>query len=208
MTAFRPTPRRRASLKLPLSVPALISAARAIAHSMTDNPSFPDPAPTLQTVLAAIDDLADAEATTRSRLRGTVEMRDEKRRTLVMLLQYLRAYIQKVADADTDQAASIIESAGIHIHKPTTHGKAVFHVSPGAVSGVLKLTAETPSELAFYEWQYSTDGGNTWDDVDSTLQAHTTVSGFTPGQRVSFRFRPVTRAGKKNWSQQVAVIVS
>jgi hypothetical protein len=25
---------------------------------------------------------------------------------------------------------------------------------------------------------------------------------------VSFRFRPVTRAGKKNWSQQVAVIVS
>ena len=49
------------ALALPKSVPALISYAQSIVKRMTDNPSFPNPSPTLAAVTAAIDELQIAE---------------------------------------------------------------------------------------------------------------------------------------------------
>jgi len=88
----------QAALKLPTQVPALLGVARAILHAMTDNPSFPAPAPPLATVAAALAGLDDAEVATQTRTRGTVEVRNAKRAVLVGLLVRLKAYVQGVAD--------------------------------------------------------------------------------------------------------------
>ena len=119
------------ALKLPLSVPALITYARGIVTRMTANPSFPNPTPTLAAVTAAIDDLQAAETAALARTKGAVATRNDKRAALVALLQQLRGYIQATADADAANGAAIIESAGVAVRKTPTRHARVFAAKPG-----------------------------------------------------------------------------
>jgi hypothetical protein len=50
-----------ASLKLPTTVPALITYAQGIVKGMTGNTAFPTPSPSLPAVTAAVNDLQTAE---------------------------------------------------------------------------------------------------------------------------------------------------
>jgi hypothetical protein len=104
-TTTKPVARRLAVLKLPeYRVPQFVTAARAIVRAMTQNPRFPSPDPPLAGVEAAIDALAAAETATRSRMQGTVSLRDAQRRTLESLLEQLRNHVQAAADADVEHA--------------------------------------------------------------------------------------------------------
>jgi hypothetical protein len=193
-----------AVLKLPeYRVPQLIIRARGIARAMTDNPFFPAPATSLATVEEAIDDLEAVETAT---LKQTA-LRDEKRRALVRLLQRLRDYVQSIADADPERAASIIESAGMFVKGPRPYPAPVFRAKHGT-SGTILLFAPSAGDRAGYDWEYSLDGGETWNPLQSTRKASTKVPGLTPGMKVFFRYRPVTGAGPGNWSHPIAIIVT
>jgi hypothetical protein len=206
-TTTKPARRITITLALPHSVPALVSYARNIVTRMTANPSFPNPAPTIAAVTAAIDTLQTAEAGALSRLKGAAVLRNEKRTALVALLQQLRSYIQSIADADPTNAASIIESAGVAVRKAPTRRARAFVAKAGPVSGVATVVAEVAARRASYEWQYSTDGGKTWITAPSTLQAKTTVAGLSPGATVQFKYRAVTKVGEGDWSQPVALMI-
>jgi hypothetical protein len=207
MTAIRMKPRPVASLKLPRSVPSLLERARAIVDAMTHNPSFPQPDPTLDTVQTAILALDSAQTASLSRTRGAAQARDVRRRELLLRLGELRAYVQQVADGSTESAASIIESAGLRVHRSTAYAKPRFHVRQGALSDTVKLTAESPRQQAFYEWQMSTDGGTTWEGLPATWTSHTTVTGLAVGKVAMFRFRAVTRRLRGDWSQAQRIVV-
>jgi hypothetical protein len=195
------------ALALPKSVPALISYAQGIVERMTANPSFPNPSPALVAVTAAINELQTAETAALSRIKGAVVARNEKRTALIAALQHLRAYVQAVADAETTNAASIIESAGVAVRKTPTRRARAFAAKPGPVSGVAKVVAEQAARRASYNWQYSTDGGKTWITAPSTLQAKTTIGGLVPGATVQFKYKAVTRAGEGDWSQPVSLMI-
>ena len=120
-----------AALNLPTQTPALLGVARAIVQAMTDNPSFPSPAPSLAKVSAAQSALEAAEVATQTNARGTAVARNEKRAVLVGLLVQLKAYVQGVADEDPDGAMGIIESARMSIKKKVLPFKAPFDVRPG-----------------------------------------------------------------------------
>jgi hypothetical protein len=197
-----------AVLKLPLSVPALITYAKGIVTRMSANPSFPNPTPTLAAVTVAIDELHVAETAALARAKGAVATRNDKRAALIVLLKQLRGYIQTVADASTEDGAAVIESAGVAVRKTPTHRARVFAAKLGAVSGTAKVIAVTAGRRASYEWQYSTDGGKTWITAPATLQAKTTVAGLMPGATVLFRYRPVTRSGEGDWSQPASLVIS
>ena len=79
--------RSLAALKLPNTVPALISYAQGIVKEMTGNTAFPFPTPTLAVVTQAITDLQTAETSALARTEGAVAVRNEKRAALVTLLQ-------------------------------------------------------------------------------------------------------------------------
>ena len=207
MSTSKQTHRPIAVLVLPKTVPALITYAQSVATAMTGNPSFPTPTPTLAAVTAGITALQQAEALALARTKGAAEARNNKRADLVTLLQQLRGYIQTVADADVETAATVIRSAGIAVRKTPVRKPRVFEAVQGAASGSAKLLAASAGRRASYEWQYSTDGGKTWVIAPATLQAKTTVTGLTPGATVEFRYRPVTKAGEGNWSQTVQLIV-
>ena len=139
MTTPTPIKRSIASLKLPRSVLAHIALARSIVTSMTNNASFPNPEPTLAAINTAISDLETAETAAKSRVHGAVAVRNDKRAALATLLEQLKAYIQKTADGNLENAGAIIQSAGIHTRKPVVRPKRVFEARPGTVSGAVKL---------------------------------------------------------------------
>jgi hypothetical protein len=207
MTTTKTTHHSLASLKLPRTVPALITYAKSIVVSMTGNPSFPTPIPTLAAVTAAIDQLQVAETAALARTKGAVTVRNEKRTALVALLKQLLAYVQAAADANVENGVSIIESAGVAVKKTPAHRPRVFDARPGAVSGSVKLLAKSVARRASYDWEYSIDGGKTWVTLPSTLQTKTSVTGLASGSTVQFRYRALTKTGEGDWSQPVALLI-
>jgi len=113
MTQSKSIHRVLVSLNLPRPVPALIPYAQAVVVAMTNNAHFPTPLPALTDVSAAITAVQSAETAALSRLKGTIVVRNDKRAALVTLMQELRNYVQKTADADPENAAAIIQSSRV-----------------------------------------------------------------------------------------------
>jgi hypothetical protein len=201
------THRSIAALKLSRKGLVLISIAKAIAQAMDGNKSFPNPDPTVVALHAAIADLEAAETAVQSRAKGAVAARDVKRTALILLLEQLRAFVQKVADADRDHATELIQSAAMTVKKVPIRTQRVFGAKPGTLSGSVALVTASAGGRAAYEWEYSADGGKTWQAVPATVHAKTTVSGLQPGVGYQFRYRSVTKAGPADWSQPVVLIV-
>jgi hypothetical protein len=196
-----------ATLKLPRNMPALITYASQIVNSMTGNAYFPTPTPPIASVQTAIHDLMAAQTDAQARTKGAVALRNEKRQTLVTLLEETRTYVQTTADTNPENGPSIIESSGIAVRKPPVLAPRGFRVKPGAVSGSVKVVAPSAARRASYEWEYSLDGGKTWVALPPTLQAKTAVSGLTPQTTVQFRYRAVSKTGATDWNPAIAFLV-
>jgi hypothetical protein len=194
-------------LHLPRRVPALITYAQSVVTAMTNNTHFPTPLPALTEVSTAIVALQNAESATLSRLKGAVVVRNDRKAALVTLLQELRGYIQKTADADPENGAAIIRSSGLPARKMAARKPRVFTVKPGAISGAVDIVAATAAHRASYEWQYTTDGGKTWIEAPPSLRAKTTITGLPVATVAQFRYRSVTKAGPSDWSQPVTLVV-
>ena len=207
MKTIQSVHRSLAVLALPRPVPALLTTAQRVVTAMTGNAALPTPTPTLAAVAAAIAALQTAQAVALARTAGAVTARNDRRTTLVGLLQELRGYVQKCADADPENSAAIIQSAGMSVKKVPVHKPRVFAATQGAVSGTVKLATAAAGNRASYDWETSVDGGKTWAPLPSTLQAKTTVAGLTAGTTVLFRYRAVTKTGVADWAQPVAVLV-
>ena len=194
-------------LKIPRAVLVLIAVAKAILQALTGNKAFPTPDPSLATVTSAIADLEAAQALVQTRAHGSVPARDAKRVALVALLVGLKAYVQRVADlADPATAAALIQSAGMGTGKVRRRAKRVFAVKHGPLSGSVALVTASAGKRASYEWQYSADGGKTWQETRATLRASTTISGLVPGASYLFRARPVIKTGDTEWCQPLSLI--
>jgi hypothetical protein len=207
LTTTTKTHRSIANLKLPKVVGQLITYATGIVTGMTSNPSFPSPVPPLPTVMGAITALGTAETAALTKAKGAAANRDDKRAALVSMLEQLRAYVQAQADATPENGAAIIQSAGMAVRKVATHAPRTFTAKAGAVSGSMKLYAQSVGARGAYMWEYSTDGGKTWIATPVTLQAKTTISGLTPGATVQFRYQPVSKTGEGDWSQTISLLV-
>jgi len=197
-----------AVLLLPRKVGDLLKVAQAIVTAMTGDPSFPAPVPPLPTVTGLITKLAQAEQATATRTKGTVPARNAARLALVQALGALKAYVQTVADgAQPEDAATLIASAGMTSKKAPARTKPAFAARAGQTSGSVKLAVKSAGPRAFYEWQYSVDGGKTWVDAAPSVQARTTVSGLPVGSTVQFRFRAIVKGGPEDWSQPLGALV-
>jgi hypothetical protein len=195
------------ALNLPESVPSFLKTADGIVQRMTGNSWFPDPSPPLAVVASAVAELRDAQVTTESRTRGTAAARNEKLKTVVDLLMRLKGYVQGVANDNPESAAAIIESAGMSVKKPTAFVRPPFSVKQGPTSGSVVLMARSAGDRCCHQWQSSSDGGKTFRSAPLTQQGRTVIDGFTPGQTVLFRHRPVTIHGEGEWNDPIALVI-
>jgi hypothetical protein len=189
--------------KLPRSVPQLLRVTQGILTAMDGNPSFPSPSPSLATISAALVALEDAEVARLARTRVTRSVRDEARRRLIALLDGLRLHVQAVADANPDGAHALIPSAGMSVKRPAVQTKPPFAVKPGRVSGSVVLAVRSAGDRAAYAWQWSTDGGVTWDDAPWTMQAKTVIPALPAGAMCAFRYRVQTKNHAGDWSESL-----
>ena len=207
MNNVNPIHRTVATLKIPHAILALIALAKVVVQALTGNKAFPNPDPPLATVTSAIADVEAAQSVVQTRAKGAVEARAAKRAALVALLRGLVVYVQKVADADLANAPMLIASAGMRAKKVTVRPKRVFAAKHGALSGSVSLVSPTGGKRAGYEWQYSADGGKTWQEARATLRANTTIAGLVPGSTYLFRGRVVDKAGDSDWCPPVSLMV-
>jgi hypothetical protein len=196
-----------AVLKLPVPVPALIKVGQSVVTAMTGNNYLPNPSPALATVSTALTGLNTAETATKTRAMGTVEARNAQRATVVSQLHQLKAYVQQVCDLDPALAETIIASASMSVKKTAVRIKTDFAAVAGATTGTVHLVARAVSHRASYEWQWSADGGKTWQQAPSTLQAKTTILALPVATSCMFRFRAVTKTGEADWSQVISFLV-
>jgi hypothetical protein len=194
-------------LHQPANAAALVVYASSIIERMTNNRWFSEPVPSLARVRSATKALDDAETKALTLARGLKEKRNRARAALVSLLKQLKAYVETVANDNPDNAVSVIESSGMHVVTPTHPVKAPFAVRHGKVSGQVRLDLKADHKGSSYNWQMSTDGGETWIDLPKTAQAHTLVSGLVPGKTYWFRARILTRRGLGDWTDKLSIIV-
>ena len=205
MTAVKGAHRNLASLKLPRRISALIAYATGIVKGATNNPNLPSPVPTVAALTQALTDLQNAETAALARTKGAVALRNEKRTTMISLLTQFRGYVQVQADANAENGASIIESAGMAVKKAANRAPRVFSAKPGTVSGEVLVIAPSAGHRSSYEWEYSIDGGTTWLTMPPTIQAKTSLVGLKPGTSVMFKYRSVTKTGATDWSLPITL---
>jgi hypothetical protein len=196
------------ALNLPLVVALLLILLRHVVDMMTKNATwFPSPSPSLSDVTKHADDLESAEVNVKSRVKGAVPIRNEKKRIVEADLALLKAYILSMAALSPALAAVIIENSGMSQKNIAARLKAQFEALLGQTPLVVILRAKAAAKKAFYEWQYSMDAGKTWVGLGTTNESSTTVTVPTGGVTYEFRYRATVKKQTGAWSQKVDLFV-
>ncbi|MFT3766609.1 MAG: fibronectin type III domain-containing protein [Minicystis sp.] len=195
------------ALNLPRSAALLILFARHVVQAMNGNPWFPTPTPPLATVTANVDALEVAEATARSRAKGTAAARDLNRKVVEADLMALKAYVQAVANQEPEKAAAIIQSAGMAPKRASSRAKPFLAAAMGTAAGEVILRAKAARGRVAYHWEVSSDGGRSWTSAGTTTVANTTVQGLAMSTTYLFRVRTTIARATGDWSQSIAFTV-
>jgi hypothetical protein len=180
-----------------------------IAGCLTGNVSCANPTPSVASLIAQATLLAQANVQAKGGGTGVVADRDLKRKDLEEDIDHLVDYVQgniKALGLDATAAAAMILSTGLSIRKTTTAAKPPLSARPGLLPGVVLVVARALANAHMYYWEFSLDL-KVWSSVTETAQAHTTVSGLTPGQVYYFRFYTRTRKGLGDYSDAVKCMV-
>jgi len=197
-----------AVLKLPSSNVSLLTFAKSVYDALLGNATFPNPNPTLATFAADITAYEEAETKAASKAKGTAKLRNAKKKKVRDDLNHLRDYVQSIVEtqANAATAAAVIENAFMAVKKPAQRNKPELRAKNTGLSGTVVINAKAVALQATYYWEYSLDQ-KTWTSVPETMKTTTVISGLTPAQTYSFRFRALTRTGPRDYSQTVSLLV-
>lgn len=195
-----------AELKLPTNVPAYVVAVRAILDAGKEL-QLPGAAPILAQLEVSLAELDEALVASQTGTKGTIPARDAKQNVVRSILNEYRAVVQKAADANPEEAASLIERARLFVRAPSSREKVPFEAENGSVSGQAKLAVLSAGDNATYYFEYSPDGGKTWNGRPGVKQAETTIDRLPVGEVVQFRYRVLTRSGMSDWSDVISLLI-
>ena len=194
-------------------VTPLLVLLMAIHDKMLANPTmYPSPTVPLSKYLDQINAIVTANTSAKAKNPGAKTIRTAAVDVAIGTTELLVKYVQSLADlATTEQAAVIIESAGMKVALTPTYVRPIIKVKQ-LQSGSVQLKAAA-SQLSkskrakTYAWSYSLDGGKTWVSVANTPVANTIVSGLPAQSAVSFRVMVTTTLAVGDWSQNITAIV-
>jgi hypothetical protein len=155
-----------------------------------------------------IDDLDKAETKALTRVRGAAQDRDVKKEVVVADLNLLKPYVQSIADANPENAETIIISASLDVKLIGKADKDDISVKPKkGESGTMIARARKVEGTIANLWEYSMDKGENWDELEATSKCSTEITNLTPGSTIIVRHRPILRKGKGTWIQSAPAIV-
>jgi hypothetical protein len=208
MSNNKPVPKFQAVLRISKrSNPEVISRSRIYVTEMTGNAYFPNPSPSLSSISTQIQLLEDAFSKSQTGLKGSVAQLIPIRRQLLLMLKALAAYVEAVANEESDLAGPIIQSAGMDVKRAPPKPNRAFTAEALPMSGQIRLSTQAIPRSVFI-YQVSTQPNNpaSWETVHIDLRVKKTLTGLTPGIRYYFRMATVTNKIQSDWSPMVAVI--
>ena len=192
-----------------LSVPQLIANTRHYVAGMTGNSNFPNPNPTLASVTAQVNLVETDYDISLTRVKGSVSKMKAEVRSLMILLKALAAYVEGIANANSDHAADIIASAGMPLKKPAARAPKTFSVKQGTLSGTVVLNTKAVVHSA-YIYQMTIDPTNaaSWATIYTGTRVKFTKTGLTHATHYSFRVAVSTKGVQGDWSNVLTLLVS
>ncbi len=166
----------------------------------------------LQAQIARVED-ADKQA--RSRTKGAAKVRNLERRAP-------RPHARERVRVRQDPVRRLARGSerdhrgrGPGQRRPRAYAKPILKVTrgdtPGTVdlvtaAGLLVGSAEQQGSGSFH-WQWTADGGRTFNDTPATPTGKTTITNLPPLTVLGFRSKVTTTASPGEWSQIVNIIV-
>jgi hypothetical protein len=199
--------------------PGVQARAQTMANSIQANianfPSLPISIVAFVALLTAF--VLAQQVATETKAKGSAKLRNAKAIVLWAAMEAIQKYIQGLASGlNAEAAAALIESGGLLVHKTAKRQKAALTAALTTMQGnvlleanrtVLAGTAHAKKHVTF-NWQWSADGGKTWNSVASTPVATTVIPGLTPLTMYSFRVSvTVSKDPAGAWSQAVSLLV-
>ncbi len=188
-----------------------IAKAKLIRQSMKGNNWFLNP-PIVLTDNGAFDNdikaLDSAQTTALTRAMGAAKTRDDRQAIVLNDLHLLLAYVQTIIDANPKNAETIGIGSGFDIQHESIRNKAEITVKPKkGESGTMLATVKKVEGTIANLWQFSTDEGKTWNELDATSGGKIEITGLIPRSSLIVKHRPILRKGKGTWLQSAIVTV-
>lgn len=197
-----------------LTIPGKVTKGRQVITSMTDNPAFTNPTPSLAAVTAAIDGLesAHAEAQTAKQIAKTkTSTQNEREDAADKLMAQLAAYVEAVGGDDE----VLIRSAGMDTRSTAVTSTASPSL-PGSLEargGVHEGTVDTSWDSVpgarSYIIEKSPDPptATSWGHAAVSTKARATIGGLPSGSKMWFRVAAVSTSGQSGWSDPATCTV-
>jgi hypothetical protein len=182
----------------------------AVLQWMTNNPSYPNPAPALGTVQTAFDTYKVATADASQGGKQNTAVRNARREELNGLLRQLASYVSATANGNLE----VLMSSGFPVQKAsrTPVGPLPAPDAPtvvqGPVTGSLKATSTPLYGASSYNWSVALQSAPDTDvQTAQTTGARAEFTGLTPGQTYVVSLNAVGTAGVSNWSDGGTLMV-
>lgn len=181
-----------------------------IITSMTGNPNFPTPSPTLASIKTALDEFTAALSEAAGGGVEKTAIKNAKRANLVSLLRQLSSYV--FANCDEDMTKLL--SSGFSAQKTTRSPIGPLpppgtpFLSQGAVTGSLDASTSPVVGSYIYNWRVALASTPTvYVKQVQTTAASNTFDGLTPGQIYNVQLNAVGTAGTSDWSNAGELMV-
>lgn len=199
----------KAALKMStLSPEAKVTKGQFIIHSLQQAPqlfptaNLPIPLTAATTALTNLDASILAAA---GGAPGSTSNMHEKERIVISILNIYRSYVEMVANGSADPK-TVIEAAGM---TAVTHSGGApvteLTITPSG-NGMVDISVPRQTGEAAFIYQYSTDGGNTWQEFECSKLASVQLKNQSPGSTVHIRFVAIGKT-KGAFSQAKNTIV-
>lgn len=190
----------------PYSDPALATFAQTIVTCMTGNAHFTTPVPALTVLSTAITAFNAAITAASSGNHADMELKDQKRKALDVVLHQLALYVEAQSAGD----AAIMMSAGFKTSKdPAPVGplpKPIgFQVLPKG-KGEMKLALDKVNGASSYQFEYKQVAATEWIQKTST-KAKILLLGLESGKEYNFRIVPIGTSDVREYSDEISSFV-
>ena len=191
------------ALNIPTVISNFIVFAKAILLAMLKSPRYAAAAAILTELGIHIKVLEDAESACRTKPpTGSTVDRNKAQEDVKTNLRALCLIVQQLADADPENALSIIRDANMSVRNLPSHGKQMNAAEDGIETGSIELTGEGAGA---HEWRISTDD-KTWIPLDASSNSKITVSDLESGTIYYFQNRKMLPKNQKSeWSQSIKI---
>ncbi len=188
----------------------LVKDSQTIVTSMTNNPSYPSPSPTLANITTAINDFSLAIEKAADGGKTLTLIKNQKRTALGALMRNLASYVHVACKGDL----AVLTSSGFPIQKParTPVGPLPAPEAPtldfGDRTGQLDAST-TPVPNAFtYTWRVALASAPThYLQRIQTTAASIVFENLTPGQIYAVDVNAFGTAGASDWSDASELMV-